>query len=103
MRDRAAEFAAAGCKVVGASFDSPEANKEFAEAQQFGFPLLSDVDRTVGRAYEVARDADDQYAAYPQRISYLIDPRGVIRIAYVVADVEGHADTVLADLARLRA
>lgn len=102
MRDRAAEFAAAGCAVVGASFDPPPANKQFADAQQFGFPLLSDVDRSAGRAYGVTRDADDQYAAYPQRVSYLIDPDGVIRVGYVVADVDGHADAVLADLARLR-
>lgn len=102
MRDRAAEFAAAGCAVVGASFDPPEANKEFADAQAFGFPLLSDVDRSVGRAYGVTRDDDDQYAAYPYRVSYLIDAGGVVRVVYTVADVEGHADAVLADLARLR-
>jgi len=37
------------------------------------------------------------------RVSYLVDPAGVIRKGYVVADVKGHADDVLADLALLRA
>jgi peroxiredoxin len=63
--------------------------------------LLSDVDRTVGTAYQVARNADDQYAALPKRYSYLIDPDGVIRRSYRVADVGSHAGEVLADLASL--
>ena len=35
------------------------------------------------------------------RKSFLIDPRGVLRKAYVVSDVAGHADEVLADLRQL--
>jgi peroxiredoxin Q/BCP len=88
--------------VLGASFDTPEENRVFAEDQQFGFRLLSDVDRAVGTAYEVARPPDDQYASFPARVSYLIDPDGVIRRAYAVADVKTHADDVLADLAALQ-
>lgn len=102
LRDRADAFERAGCVVLGASFDTPEENRRFAEDQRFGFQLLSDVDRTVGTDYEVARPAGDQYAAFPDRVSYLIDPDGVIRRAYRVSDVQGHADEVLADLAVLR-
>ncbi len=83
---------------MGISFDTPAENKSFADAQEFGFTLLSDVDRSVGRAYQAARADDDQYAAFPLRISYLIDPAGVIRKTYAVSDVHGHADEVLADL-----
>ena len=89
--------------VIGISFDTPADNKLFAEAQEFGFSLLSDVDQHVGRLYEVRRDDDDQYTEFPRRISYLIDPAGVIRRAYVVSDVAAHADDVLADLAALGA
>jgi peroxiredoxin Q/BCP len=102
LRDRADAFEKAGCVVLGASFDTPEENRQFAEDQSFGFPLLSDVDRAVGRAYEVARPEGDQYAAFPMRVSYLIDPDGLIRRAYAVSDVKGHADDVLADLAALQ-
>ena len=63
--------------------------------------MLSDVDRRVGRAYEVLRDGNDQYSGFAQRISYLIGPDGGIRRTYHVADVAGHADQVLADLAAL--
>lgn len=49
----------------------------------------------------MTRAPDDQYAAFPQRISYLIDHDGVIRRSYRVADVAAHAEEVLADLAAL--
>ena len=103
MRDRADEFAAADVVVLGASFDTPEENKAFADAEAFGFRLLSDADRSVGTAYEVARPPDHDYAALPRRISYLIGPDGVIAQAYPVKDAAAHADEVLADIAERRA
>ena len=84
--------------ILGASFDTPDDNFAFAEAQEFPFQLLSDVDRTVGKQYEVARPADDNYADYPMRHAYLIDPSGVIKRAYDVKDVAAHASEVIADL-----
>ena len=102
LRDRADEFAAVGCVVLGASFDTPAETRAFAIAQSFGFPLLSDPERQAGRDYQVSRQPDDQYVAFPLRISYLIDPDGVIRRSYAVSDVAGHADQVLRDLAKLR-
>jgi len=88
--------------VLGASFDTVEENRQFAADQHFPFRLLSDVDRAVGRAYDVVRPAGDQYAAYALRYSFLIDPEGLIARVYDVSDVRGHADAVLADLEQLR-
>ena len=88
--------------MLGASFDTVEDNKAFADAQSFGFRLLCDVDRSVGEQYEVLRGTDDPYPDFPKRISYLIDPEGVIRRSYEVTDVDGHADEVLNDLAELQ-
>jgi peroxiredoxin Q/BCP len=89
--------------VLGASFDTPEENKAFAQAQSFGFHLLADVDRTVGTAYEVARQPDEQFPEFARRIAYLIDPDGVIGKAYEVSDVKAFASQVLDDLVALRA
>jgi peroxiredoxin Q/BCP len=85
--------------VLGASFDTPEENRAFAEEQQFGFRLLSDVDMQVGAAYEVVRPPGADYADFPLRIAYLIDPDGIVRKSYEVKDVAGFAGQVLADLA----
>jgi peroxiredoxin Q/BCP len=89
--------------VLGASFDTPEENKAFATAQRFGFALLSDTDRGVGREYEVVREPGDPYPEFPMRIAYLIDPDGVIRRGYQVTDVAGFAGQALEDLTSLQA
>jgi peroxiredoxin Q/BCP len=88
--------------VLGASFDTPADNLRFAQDQGFRYQLLSDVDRTVGAAYEVLRDPSRPYAEYPRRYSYLIDPGGMIRRTYDVTDVAEHAKHVLAELALLQ-
>ena len=87
--------------VLGLSFDTVEDNRRFAEAQGFGYRLLSDPDRTTGSTYHVLRDPTERYAGMPLRISHLIDPGGVIRRSYVVTNVAGFAAEVLADLAEL--
>lgn len=84
--------------ILGASFDTIEENRAFADAQEFPFRLLSDTDRSVGAAYGVLRPGDDPYAAYPRRVSFLIGPDGVVVRRYEVADVAAHADEVLADI-----
>ena len=96
-------FTDANCTVIGISFDTPEENAAFRAKFDFPFPLLCDTDKSVGALYDVLRDADDPFADYPQRISYLIDPDGVIAKTYQVSDPGGHAAEVLADLTALQA
>jgi thioredoxin-dependent peroxiredoxin len=103
LSSRTSDFSAAECSVIGISFDTVGENKAWAESQGFDFQLLSDVDHSVGRAYEVERDADDQYAAFPLRVSYLVDPGGMIRKTFAVTGVADHAGSVLDALATLRA
>jgi peroxiredoxin Q/BCP len=88
--------------VVGASFDTPDDNKVFAEAEQFGYQLLSDVDKQVGALYEVTRPAGDERVGFALRIAYLIDPEGIIRKAYEVTDTSGFGQEVLDDLRLLQ-
>jgi len=102
LRDSAHQLETLNCVVLGASFDTVGENHAFATAQQFPFRLLSDVDRTVGERYQVVRPSGHQYADYPERISYLIDPDGVIRRSYAVHDVASHAAEVIADLTELQ-
>ena len=52
----------------------------------------------MGRAYGVERGADEQYPDFPKRITYLIDPEGVVAKVYEVKDVAAHSDEVLADI-----
>ena len=101
LRDKYEELQSADAVVLGASFDTPEENKAFCDAERFPFRLLSDTDRAVGRSYEVLRAPGEEYADYAKRIAYLIDPSGIIRRSYDVTDVEGFAATVLSDVEEL--
>jgi peroxiredoxin Q/BCP len=87
--------------ILGASFDTVEDNRAFAEAQQFGYRLLSDTSREVGEAYGVKKSPDEQWADFPKRITYLIDRDGLVRRIYLVTDVATNADEVLADIEQL--
>jgi thioredoxin-dependent peroxiredoxin len=82
------------------SFDPPDKNRKFAELNRFPFRLLSDVDRVVGTAYETKR-APEEPSQNAKRRTYLIDPGGVIRKAYRVADIPAHPGQVLEDLDEL--
>lgn len=88
--------------MLGISFDNPADNKAFRDKFDFGFSLLSDEDKSVGAAYDAVRDPDEQFANFPKRISYLINPEGVVAKVYEVADPGGHAEAVLADLAAIQ-
>jgi len=89
--------------ILGISFDTPEDNRVFADANGFSFLLLADPEHTAGDAYGVARDPGDRYYEYPRRVTFVIDPDGVIRLVYLVApsQIPGHADRVLEDLTSL--
>jgi peroxiredoxin len=62
---------------------------------------LSDWDEQVGVAYET-RDPGTEKVKFAKRLSYLIDPNGVIAKAYEVGDVAAHPGEILADLRALQ-
>ena len=88
---------------MGASFDTVEEQKAFADTEGFGYALISDTDKAIGRSYHAEREPGEDYydSGVPRRISYLIDPDGRIAAAYDLAgqDLDGHAAQVLADIA----
>ena len=84
------------------SFDPPERNLGFAQKYGFPFPLLSDVDRSVGARYETVRAPGEASPDNAKRRTYLIDPEGRIARAYRVTDIPAHPPQVLEDLRALR-
>ena len=64
------------------SVDDPQTNKEFAESLEADFPLLSNPEGDVARAYGVVTPERQ----FPFRWTYIIGPDG--RILRVDRDVE---------------
>ena len=106
----AARFAAAqpelvdlGAAIVGIGFGTIADNLTFAECEGEDLTLLADADKAVGTAYDVVRAPDEPFADAPRRVTYLIDPDGVVRRAYAVGDVVEHVQAVISDLSELSA
>ena len=103
LRDRAPDIQELGADILGASFDTVEDNRAFAEKHGFPFRLLSDTDREVGKLYETTRHPDEQSPEFAKRRTYLIDPEGRIAKSYRVRDIAAHPDEVIEDLRSLTA
>ena len=95
FRDLAAEFAAAGATVLGISADPVERQQRFTEKHGFGFPLLSDTDRSVARALGVKRPGP----LFNRRATFVIDrDRRVVKVIRSETNMDKHADEALAAL-----
>jgi peroxiredoxin Q/BCP len=82
--------------ILGASFDTVEENRAFAEKFGFPFRLLCDTKREIGMAYGACATPRDGSA---KRISYVIDPQGLIAHAFPKVDAKSHPKAVLELLA----
>jgi peroxiredoxin Q/BCP len=97
FRDLQAEFAEAGAVILGVSTDDLAAHGKFQAKHDLNFPLLSDVDATVARAYGVWKEKSmyGRKSMGIERTTFVIDREGVVRGVYPKVTVDQHADAVL--------
>ena len=96
IRDVYNDFETEGIVVLGVSKDSPESHVKFKEKYQLPFILLSDMDKSVIDTY----GADG--ILFNKRITYVIDPNGIIAKIYPNVDPAGHAMELLNDIKNLQ-
>jgi thioredoxin-dependent peroxiredoxin len=101
LRDHNAEIAAKGAAILGVSTQGEESHRKFTSKYNLNFPLLADVEGTVGRAYGTLGGSGlmaklKSAAGMADRVTFVIDENG--RIAHVIdrPDVAHHAEEVLA-------
>ena len=103
IRDRSADYDAAGVRVLGVSPDDVDAVAKFAGKYDLDFTLLADADHQVADAYGTWMQKQNYGKTYwgVQRATFIIDPEG--RIAHVIpkASPKTHDDDVLAALGEL--
>ena len=92
------ELAGLDVQVVGISADAPADVKSFHTAQKLNFPLLSDAGADTIRAYGVARSG----ANMANRVTFVVDPDGVVRFVEPNVSPAGHGASLLAEIRRLR-
>jgi peroxiredoxin Q/BCP len=99
FRDLASEFDEVGAQRVGISADAVDKQKEFSQKHSFDFPLLSDPDKTVAKAYGVRRGGPSFMPN--KRATFVIGQDGVIKeIIASEFNFNAHADKALAALRR---
>lgn len=100
FRDAAGEIKKLGAIVLGVSPDSLDAHDKFRTQFELRFPLLSDADKRVAKAY----GAFGEKVMYGKktlgmiRSTFVIDGRGIVRHVFPRVKVDGHVDEVLAAL-----
>ena len=83
FNDLMADLENAGCTVVGISVDAPFSNAAFAESNGIGFPLLSDVHRSVINDFGVAyHDFSIKGYTVATRSVFVIEPDGTVGYAW---------------------
>ncbi len=104
FRDAAADFEALDAVIVGASRDSVASHRRFAEKHGLDFPLISDEDEALCRAFDVIRPKKLYGREFMgvERSTFLIDPDGIVRHAWRKVRVKEHVAEVLEKLRELR-
>jgi len=75
-------------QVVGISVNDPFSNKAFAEKNELTFPILSDVNREVIKAYNLGASDFAGIKGYTvsKRSIFVLDSKGVVRYTWVSED-----------------
>jgi peroxiredoxin Q/BCP len=98
FRDLAGEFDAVGGRRVGISADKVDKQAAFADRHGFDYPLVSDADRAVARAYGVKRPGPLMNA----RATFVIGQDGTVaEVIKSEVNMDTHADKALQALAEL--
>ncbi len=104
FRDAYNVFEKEHIKIIGISKDSPRSHSLFIEKYDLPFLLLSDESKEVIKSYGAWGTKKFMGKTYDGvlRISYLIDPEGVIRKVYEKVKPQEHAREILEDISELR-
>ena len=103
FRDNLSRLRAAGAQVVGVSNDQPQLHEKFAAKYELNFPLLSDADKGVVKAYGVFKKKSLYGREFMgiERTTFVIDRKGMVRKVFPKVKVDGHAAAVLDALKEL--
>lgn len=94
FRDTLGQLTSVGAQVVGISTDTPFSNKAFAEQNGLTFPVLSDYNREVTKAFGIAFPdlAGLKGLTVAKRSVFVLDKQAVVRYAWISEDPKKEPD-----------
>lgn len=96
FRDAWDRYQQAGVQVFGVSADDQKSHETFAREQKLPFPIVADPTHAWSSAFGVGTRL-----GMNARVTFLIDPSGLVAKVYPSVDPGLHADQVLKDAAAL--
>ena len=98
FRDSWAELRALDVGLVGISTDSEASHQQFSAEQNLPFPILSDKGKAIAKSYKVLLPL-----GFANRVTFLVDPKGIIKKTLRFVDWNAYAETVASELKSLMA
>jgi glutaredoxin-dependent peroxiredoxin len=85
FRDGATKLSSLNAQTVGISVDSLYTLKVFGQTYNLQFPLLSDFNKKVSKAYDVLQDPwpGFGYKGVSKRAAFVLDGKGILRYKWV--------------------
>lgn len=85
LRDSMSRFNNLNGQVIGVSVDAPFSNKAFADQNKLSFPILSDFNRQVVKAYNAVQENFAGLNGYnsAKRSVFVLDKNGIIKYKWV--------------------
>lgn len=78
FRDAYARFVEAGATVIGVSESSDASHVAFADKHRLPYPLVSDGDGSLAKAFGVTKTL----GLIPKRVTFVIDREGIVRMVH---------------------
>ena len=96
FRDLKTQFKKLNCEIIGVSRDSLKSHKSFIEKESLNFPLISDPDEVMCKAYDVMKEKSMYGRKYIgiERSTFLIGPDSELLKEWRKVKVPGHAQEV---------
>jgi peroxiredoxin Q/BCP len=86
--------------VLGISRDPPDAQRRFKDKYELPFPLLSDPDAEVHKAWGVWKEKNmyGKKVMGTERTTFIVGPDGKLERIFPKVKVDGHVEDVLSAL-----
>lgn len=100
FRDSLASIKKTDAVVLGVSLNGKDSHQKFIAKYRLTFPLLSDVEKVVSKAYGVYKEKSMYGKRYwgIERSTFVIDPAGKLKAVFRKVKVDGHVEEVLGAL-----
>lgn len=94
FRDNLQSVRNLGAEILGVSLDSVQSHDRFTKKYELPFPLISDKEKRIAKAYGVLKDA----GLSTNRVTFIIDKNGKVAKIFPKVDVSKHTEEVVAAL-----